>query len=209
MPPQVHKAGAEAGPVVQQSPAGVEQVKSSEPEKKPTEQQTETSKNDAPKPYRATSKEASNRKAELSTQAAAQQAALNGKLERKAAKSEKAAKPATSKEDAKLIELAKKANADVMKGMSDAKAIDLLHKANAHVMDGMGKAQEITKHYREATLQKKGEELATELKQLASGKPSFEESERMIQKIDAYNSELSKPAMIIFCRLLAFSIRKP
>jgi hypothetical protein len=101
MPPQVNPCGSGTRPIANQTCDQAEEAKSKEPEKKPAQQQSETSKNDGPKPYRATSKEASNRKVELSTQATAQQAALNGKLDRKAAKSENGA-PATTIEDAVL-----------------------------------------------------------------------------------------------------------
>jgi hypothetical protein len=211
MPPQVPGPGAGPSPIVQQSPAEVEEAKSSDLEKKSAEQQPETSKHDAPKPYRATSKEASNRKAELSTQGTAQQAALNGKLEKKAGQSEKAAQPSVSKEDSKVIDLAKKANAEVMKGMNDAKVIDLAHQANAHVMDGLEKSRSMAR-------QKEAETIATEANRAAHGqpnpefkkhmrvplatpemlaefgvystlKPKFEDSEKVIQKMDNYNRE--------------------
>ena len=120
MPPQVPKTGSGSATVVQQAPA--EETKSSNIEKKPAEQPKEASKNDAPEPYRATSKEASNRKAELSTQGTAQRAALIGVFEQKMAK------------DDKLIELAKKTNADVMKGVNEAKVIAVAHKTNVDVM---------------------------------------------------------------------------
>jgi hypothetical protein len=121
MPPQVQGPGSGSTPVIQQAPAGVDTAKSSDQEKKPIEQPKDAPKNQ-PEPYRASNKEASNRKAELSTQATAQRASLFSIWEQKNAKEDKA------------IELAKKANADVMKGVNEAKAIAVSHKVTVDVM---------------------------------------------------------------------------
>jgi hypothetical protein len=128
MPPQVQGPGSGSSPIVQQAPAGVDNTKSSDQEKKPIEQPKDAPKIQ-PEPYRASNKEASNRKAELSTQATAQRATLFSIWEEKKAKDDKA------------IELAKKANAEVMKAVNEAKAIAVAnqaiavtHKASVDVM---------------------------------------------------------------------------
>lgn len=99
MPPQVNPSGCR--PIHLQASAGAEELKSCETEKKAPEEHKESSTSTTDQ-HRATQKEVSNRKAELSTQAVAQQAALNGKLEQKAAKSENGAAPAKTIEDAVL-----------------------------------------------------------------------------------------------------------
>lgn len=80
MPQQVGKAGGGPGPVVTNAGDGVKDVKAAEVETKSAEQQKDVAKNEAAVPHKATAKEASNKKAELSAGAAAQQAALNSKL---------------------------------------------------------------------------------------------------------------------------------
>lgn len=141
MPPQVNPAGSGCGPIQNQTSTGVEEVKSCETEKKTAEPQKDSSAASTNTPHRATPKEASNRKAELAAGGVSQQMALNGKLDRKAAKSEKGTTQATSKEEAKLIEAAAKANATIMKGFSDAKSIKFAQQANDNVMDGIRKVQ--------------------------------------------------------------------
>jgi hypothetical protein len=65
---------------------------------------------------------------------------------------------------------------------AEASAVYLAEKANAHKA-GMNSAQHIT-------LQKRGAELAAELKEMSGRKPTFAETEQMIQKIDAYKREV-------------------
>lgn len=86
MPPQVGKAGGGPGPVITNAGGGVEDVKAGEVEKKSAEQQKDVAKNEAAVPHKATAKEASNKKAELSAGAAAQQAALTSQLKEKEGK---------------------------------------------------------------------------------------------------------------------------
>jgi len=77
MPPQVGKAGDGPRPVINNAGEGVEEIKSHGAEKKSAEQQKEVSKNESAAPHRASAKEASNKKAELSAGAAAQKTTLN------------------------------------------------------------------------------------------------------------------------------------
>lgn len=84
---QVGRTGDGPGPVVTNAGDGVEDVKSTQAETKTVEQQQNASKNETAVPYKATAKEASNRKAELSAGATAQQAALNNQLKEKEGKS--------------------------------------------------------------------------------------------------------------------------
>jgi hypothetical protein len=76
MPPQVGKAGCGTGPVVVQGNTGAEEAKSPELKNKPVEQQHEKNNNGKCGPYRATTKESSNRKAELAASATSQQTTI-------------------------------------------------------------------------------------------------------------------------------------
>jgi Ca2+-binding RTX toxin-like protein len=94
MASQVGKAGDGPGPVVTNTGGeGVEEVKSQEAEKKSAEPQKEASKNEVALPYRATAKEASNRKAELGAGGASQKSTLNRQLDEKKGATKKAEKP--------------------------------------------------------------------------------------------------------------------
>lgn len=74
---QVCRTGDGFGPVVTNAgDEGVQEIKAQEIEKKSAEPHIDASKNEVAVPYRATAKEASNRKAELGAGAASQKSTL-------------------------------------------------------------------------------------------------------------------------------------
>jgi hypothetical protein len=192
MPPQVGKAG---GTSYSASSTGVEDVtKSGDSEKKLPENQKTASEGAAPR--RVTSQEVASRKAEAAASGLSQRAALNNQLDTNANPAKPQQQRKTSKNSDHVWENVKRtvnfAAKSLDKGAhaignvaADAGVVHLAEKANAHIMEGIGKQKEII-------LQKKGEDLATEVKRVASGKPSFAESERVIQKIDSYRREVKE-----------------
>ncbi|HSE39826.1 MAG TPA: hypothetical protein VLH08_03610 [Acidobacteriota bacterium] len=201
MPPQVVRTGDAGTPVTSQAPVTIEQPKTAEVDKSAAQKQ-EPPKQDAQtvaKNTEGAKKHAEGTKHQEGQRAQMKRNELDQKLpEKKNGKTATTAKPEERKtakqsekgawgfvkDAANIASKAAGAGVAVLRDTTEnASAVHVAEKANAHVTDGIKRTQHIA-------LEKKGAELATELKQMSAGKPSFAESERMIQKIDQYKREV-------------------
>jgi len=136
MPPQVNPCGPGTRSIANQTCNEVEEAKSKEPEKKSAETEKDLSGRTDATARRATPKEVANRKAELSTQAAGQQAALNRKLD------DGRGKPPSAEASAEVMRDFREVNGDVSRGKppgAEASAEAMLYFREVNSDDGRGK----------------------------------------------------------------------
>ena len=136
MPPQVNPCGPGTRSIANQTCNEVEEAKSKEPEKRSAESEKDLStRTDAPA-HRATPKEVANRIAELSTQAAGQQAALNRKLD------DGRGKPPSAEASAEVMRDFREINTDDGRGKppsAEASAEAMSYFREVNTDDGRGK----------------------------------------------------------------------
>ena len=112
MPPQLEGPGCRPGPIATQKTGEAEEVKSNECEKKPPEEHKEASTGTTGQ-YRASQKEANNRKAELAARGVSQQTALTGKLKTVRSGNEK---PPNAEVSAEVMRDFREVNSDTGRG---------------------------------------------------------------------------------------------
>lgn len=215
MPPQVHGPSSETAPVVQQGQVNTEETKTAEANK--AAQKQEPPKQDAQtaaKNTEAAKQHATGKMQQNVSDAQRKRDELHQRLpDKKAAKSGTTSVPEQRKlsgkqsddgawgfvkDTVRMASDAAGAGVDVLRNTTaNASAEIIADKANAHIKSGMQKVQDIT-------LSKRGGELAEELKQMSSGKPTFDESQRLIQKIDTFKREVDKAGNDIYLHPLYF-----
>ena len=191
MPPQVGKTGEGSRPISTPPTGNVEEIQSPGAQKVPEQKEPSAGK-EAAAPYRASPKEVSARKAELGAQTASKKASLNAQLKGNSALHDKSRERPdglwqTMKKTAHFVAVDSfnKAGRAVDSAVADAAFMNAANQANDHLMKGVARAKDIT-------IEKKGQELAADIKRLGSGKPSFEEKEQLIQKISEYRRQASE-----------------